>query len=81
LEAVEVLRSAGLQVTDVVVLIDREQGGVERLAAAGITARAVMRLRDMLAVLATAGRITADQLSAVHAYLGEDSRQCWTKVS
>ena len=74
LEAVEILRSVGLQVTDVVVLIDREQGGIERLAAAGITTRAVMRLRDMLAVLAAAGRITADQLAAVHAYLAEGSR-------
>ncbi|NOZ26802.1 MAG: orotidine-5'-phosphate decarboxylase [Chloroflexi bacterium] len=72
LDAVRALRDAGLQVTDAVVLIDREQGGVENLAAAGITAHAVMRLSDMLTVLVEAGRITAEQAQAVRTYLAEN---------
>ncbi len=71
LEAVETLRGAGLQVTDAVVLIDREQGGVENLATVGVTAHAVMRLGDMLTVLVEAGRISAEQAAAVRAYLAE----------
>jgi uridine monophosphate synthetase len=71
LEAVETLRGAGLQVTDAVVLIDREQGGVENLAAAGITAHAVMRLGDVLTVLSEAGRISAEQAAQVRAYLAQ----------
>jgi len=71
LEAVETLRGAGLQVTDAVVLIDREQGGVENLAAAGVTAHTVMRLGDVLTVLVEAGRISAEQAAAVRAYLAQ----------
>lgn len=71
LEAAETLRDAGLHVTDAVVLIDRGQGGVENLAAAGITAHAVMHLKDMLAVLAEAERITAEQVAMVRAYLAQ----------
>ncbi|MCS7220312.1 MAG: orotidine-5'-phosphate decarboxylase [Anaerolineae bacterium] len=69
LEAAKTLRDAGLQVTDAVVLIDRGQGGVENLAAMGIMAHAVMRLEDMLAVLAEAERITTEQATMVRAYL------------
>lgn len=72
LDAVRTLRDAGLQVTDAVVLIDREQGGVENLAAAGVTVHAVMRLSDMLTVLVEAGRITAEQEQTVRAYLAEN---------
>ncbi len=72
LEAAETLRAAGLQVTDAVALIDREQGGAERLAAAGITVHAVMRLSEMLAVLTEAGRITAEQAQTVRRYLAEN---------
>ncbi len=71
LEAAETLRNAGLRITDAVVLIDREQGGAEKLAEAGITAHAVMRLGETLAVLAAAGRITAEQAEAVRAYLAQ----------
>ncbi len=49
------LREAGLIVEHAIVLIDREQGGVENLAAAGITAHAVFTLSEILETL-TAGR-------------------------
>ena len=69
LEAAETLRGAGLQVSDAVVLIDREQGGVANLAAAGITAHAVMRLGEILTVLTAAERITGEEAATVRAYL------------
>ncbi|MBN1136796.1 MAG: orotidine-5'-phosphate decarboxylase [Anaerolineae bacterium] len=69
LAAIEPLEAAGLRVQDVVVLIDREQGGPEELAAAGYRLHAVLRLGEMLALLAEAGRISTEQQKAVHAYL------------
>jgi len=43
-EAIEPLEEAGLLVKDLVVLIDREQGGAERLAARGYTLHAVLTI-------------------------------------
>ncbi len=69
LMAIEPLQAAGLRVQDVVVLIDREQGGQQELAAAGYRLHAVLRLGEMLDLLVEAGRIGAEQQDAVRAYL------------
>lgn len=58
-EALTPLLDAGLQVRDVLVLIDREQGGAAELAARGVTLHAVLTLSDMLADLVDAGRLSA----------------------
>jgi uridine monophosphate synthetase len=44
LEAIEPLEAAGLVVRDLVVLVDREQGGRERLAAHGYTLHALLTI-------------------------------------
>jgi uridine monophosphate synthetase len=69
LAAIEPLQTAGLEVEDVVVLIDREQGGREELEAAGYRLHAVLRLTWMLDVLLQAGRISAEQRDEVVAFL------------
>jgi len=69
LAAIEPLEAEGLRVQDVVVLIDREQGGREELAAVGYRLHAVLRLGEMLDQLVEAGRISAEQRDAVQAYL------------
>jgi uridine monophosphate synthetase len=69
LAAIEPLEAAGLEVEHVVVLIDREQGGQEELAAAGYQLHAVLGLRQMLQTLVEAGRIDADQRDQVAAFL------------
>lgn len=57
LQTVERLRAVGLQVEHVIVLIDREQGGVANLAAAGVTAHAVFTVSEMLETLVSAGKL------------------------
>ena len=57
LQTVERLRAVGLQVEHVIVLIDREQGGVANLAAAGVTAHAVFTVSEVLATLVQAGKL------------------------
>ncbi len=69
LEAIAPLEAAGLVVRDVVVLIDREQGGREELEAAGYRLHAVLGLRQMLDMLVEAGRISAGQRDEVTAFL------------
>jgi uridine monophosphate synthetase len=71
LTAIEPLEAAGLAVKDVVVLIDREQGGREELEAAGYRLHAVLRLGEMLDHLVEAGRIGPEQRQKVLRYLGK----------
>jgi uridine monophosphate synthetase len=69
LEAIAPLEEAGLVVQDVLVLIDREQGGAEDLADRGYRLHAVLRLADVLSRLRDSGRITSARCAEVMAYL------------
>ncbi len=69
LEAIAPLEAAGLTVRDVLVLIDREQGGEQDLAQRGYRLHAVLRLAEILDVLRETGRITPAQHAKVLAYL------------
>jgi uridine monophosphate synthetase len=69
LQAVGSMEDAGLEVRDAVVLVDREQGGGERLAEAGYTLHAVLTLTQILGVLRDEGRISAETFAEVEAYL------------
>jgi uridine monophosphate synthetase len=76
LAAIQTLEAAGLAVSDVVVLIDREQGGPQNLAAAGYRLHAALTLTQIVAALEAAQRITASQAAAVRDYLrGTNSKQ------
>lgn len=68
-EAVERLQAAGLEVRDVVVLIDRQGGAAEALAERGLRLHAVLRLTDLLAHWEGKGRIDAAQARVVRAFL------------
>jgi orotate phosphoribosyltransferase len=48
LEAVSTLRQAGLECRTAICVVDREEGGAEALAAAGVRLMAVFRLGDLL---------------------------------
>jgi len=69
LRAIEPLEEAGLEVEDVVVLVDRGQGGGEELREQGYTLHAVLSLGEMLEVLAKQGRITSAQHLEVVTFL------------
>ena len=61
LRAIEPLEAAGLKVQDVVVLLDREQGGKEELAERGYRLHSVLTMSELLAALQREGRITQAQ--------------------
>ncbi len=65
LEAVAAVKAAGLRVKEAVVLIDREEGGVETLRAEGYKLHAVIKLEQLLAVLLEQNRINSKQHTRV----------------
>ncbi|MGI6367561.1 MAG: orotidine-5'-phosphate decarboxylase [Anaerolineae bacterium] len=69
LEAAEPLQQAGLVVEDVVVLIDREQGGAQDLAAHGMRLHAACTLREIVAALVELGKLDAQTAETVEQYL------------
>lgn len=69
LEAIAVLEAAGLKVADVLVLIDREQGGVADLANRGYKLHTLMTLRSVLLELLKSRRISGEQHKEVTDYL------------
>ncbi|MGB3715990.1 MAG: hypothetical protein WA996_16305, partial [Candidatus Promineifilaceae bacterium] len=59
------LTSAGLIVTEAVVLLDREQGGREMLKSHGYTLSRAMTLGEVLAVYEAKRRISSEQRAKV----------------
>jgi uridine monophosphate synthetase len=70
LEAMAPLTDAGLKVKDVVVLVDREQGGREELAAHGLALHAVLTISELLDSLVRGGRISETVRRDVRSRLG-----------
>ncbi|XP_040287282.1 uridine 5'-monophosphate synthase-like [Bufo bufo] len=69
LETAEVLRREGLQVTDAIVLVDREQGGREKLAESGITLHAICTLSQLMDVLQQLGKVDAETVENVRRFI------------
>ena len=69
LTAIGTLQDAGLTVRDVVVLVDREQGGVAVLAEKGHRLHAVLTIGQILDTLHAQGRIETETFERVKAYL------------
>ena len=69
IEAIKPLKEAGLAVQDVLVLIDREQGGVDDLAQQGYRLHAILKFTAILETLKESQRITPEQYVEVLEYL------------
>ena len=57
IEAIEPLKEAGLVVTDVLIILDREQGGDRILAKAGYKLHSLGKLSEVLDALVAAGKV------------------------
>ena len=68
LNAVQILRHAGLIVTDVAVLLDREQGGAAQLAKAGLRLHTIWTITDLLEFYESEGIIPADLVQEINEY-------------
>ena len=68
-EAAAPFQAAGLVVEDVLVLVDREQGGAELLARHGLRLHCCYTLREILTLLRDAARISPESYEQVMQYL------------
>jgi uridine monophosphate synthetase len=65
MEGAEKIQSAGLQVNDIVVFLDHEQGVKDRLRANGYQPHSVITLSEITDTLYRAGRINEEQYQAI----------------
>lgn len=72
LETVAVLQKEGLKVTDAIVLLDREQGGKDKLQAHGIQLHSVCTLSKMLEILEQQNKIDAEMVERVKRFIQEN---------
>lgn len=72
IEALKPLTDEGLIVKDILVLIDREQGGAAELAARGVTLHAVFSLSHMLDGLVDAGKLDDAKRAEVLTWVREN---------
>lgn len=68
-ETIEPLEHEGLVVNDIVVLLDREQGGKKHIEERGRTLHAVLTITDLLQVLTHAGKLEATMAESVQNFI------------
>ncbi len=71
-ETIVPLEQEGLVVKDVVVILDREQGGRKHIEEKGYALHAVMTMTELLAELEFAGKITTDVAQSVRTFIQEN---------
>jgi len=72
LQAIEPLATAKLKVRDIVVLVDREQGGAQVIAKRGYQVHSVFKITGLMQILEAAGKVTDGQHRDVLAFLEQN---------
>ncbi|XP_060555901.1 uncharacterized protein LOC132716609 [Ruditapes philippinarum] len=80
-ETVELLNEYGLQVKDAVVLLEREQGGTERLKKDGVNLHSVITMTQLVRVLKKHGKIDEKMFDSVLKFVAENRFDKPTKGS
>ncbi len=72
IEAIRPLKAEGLNVTDILVIIDREQGGAKLLAEAGYTLHSIGTLSQILEYLKSINKIDQDLYIKVKNFIADN---------
>ncbi|MFA4855589.1 MAG: orotate phosphoribosyltransferase [archaeon] len=67
-EAIAPLEEAGLKVKDIIVLIDREQGGTKELSEKGYSLRSVLKIGEVLEALKKNKKVSETQFAEIKKY-------------
>jgi uridine monophosphate synthetase len=71
--AANVLRQAGLDLRDVVVLVDREQGGEKNMKEIGLSLHSILKISELISILKQQKLIDSETYENVVKYLEADS--------
>lgn len=71
IEAITPLKGAGLVVTDVLVILDREQGGDRILAQAGYKLHSLGKLSEVLDALVSVGKVELEMRAKVKEFIAD----------
>lgn len=71
LETVKDLRKEGLLAEEAIIILDREQGGSENLAANDVQIKSLFTMTKLIAILVKKGKINEDMALKVKNYLSE----------
>lgn len=69
LETIDEIEREGLKVTDIVVVLDREQGGIEKLKKKGYTVKTLFTINEVIDILHRYHRLSDGELSRVKNFL------------
>ena len=78
IEAIEPLKGAGLRVNDIVVLVDREQGGAKEMENAGYKLHSAFKISEILEMLKERGKIDEGQFKSINDYF--ENPEKWSKA-
>ncbi|MDO5509224.1 MAG: orotidine-5'-phosphate decarboxylase [Weeksellaceae bacterium] len=73
-ETIDEVEKEGLEVTDIVVVLDREQGGIEKLKEKGYNVQALFTINEVIEILHKYHRLEADDVKRIKSFL-QDSAQ------
>jgi len=76
-EAIAPLEAAGLKIKDIVVLVDREQGGPEELKEKGYELHSVLKMSEILDCLLKNEKISQKQFDSIKEYFKDP--EAWSK--
>ena len=69
IETIDEVEKEGLQVTDLVVVLDRQQGGIERLQEKGYTVHTLFTINEVIDILHKYHRLDADKVNKIKKFL------------
>ncbi|XP_070535708.1 uridine 5'-monophosphate synthase-like [Ptychodera flava] len=75
METVQSLAGVGINVTDAVVLLDRQQGGKQRLEQKGIKLHCVSGMSDILKILEKHNKLDSNTVEKVHQFIADNTFQ------
>lgn len=78
-ETITPLENESLTVTDIVVLIDRQQGGKKNISEKGYTLHAVMTITEMLELFLAENKITQETFDSVKKFIRENQTSSPTR--